>query len=283
MSTDRTTLIEPAELHALAADPDVAIVDCRHDLLRPEWGAQAYAAGHIPGAQFAHLDRDLSGPVTAHTGRHPLPAVAAIVATLSRFGVDDRVQVVAYDQHNGAIASRLWWLLRFMGHRAVAVLNGGLSAWSAAGLALETAAQPRAPRLFRPRLDPQAVLSTQEVARALAQGEIVLVDARAADRFGGRNETLDSVAGHVPGAINHPFTSNVDSQGRFLAPQELRARWRATLEGRSSTEAVAMCGSGVTACHDLLALEILGLSGARLYAGSWSEWIRDPARAVAKD
>jgi len=283
MSTDRTTLIEPAELAALTADPDVAIVDCRHDLMRPEWGAQAYAQGHIPGAQFAHLDRDLSGPVTTRTGRHPLPAVSALVATLSRFGVDDRVQVVAYDQHNGAVAARLWWLLRFMGHRAVAVLNGGLAAWSAAGLALDTSAQPRAPRSFRPRLDPQAVLGTEEVARAVAEGEILLVDARAPDRFGGRNETLDPVAGHVPGAINHPYLSNVDAQGRFLTPQELRVRWRATLGGRSSTEAVAMCGSGVTACHDLLALEIAGLAGARLYAGSWSEWIRDPARPVAKD
>jgi thiosulfate/3-mercaptopyruvate sulfurtransferase len=283
MSTDRTTLVEPSELAALTADPDVAIIDCRHDLTRSEWGSQAYAEGHIPGAQFAHLDCDLSGPVTAHSGRHPLPPVAALVATLSRLGVDDRVQVVAYDQHNGAIAARLWWLLRFMGHRTVAVLNGGLAAWSAAGLPLECTAVARAPRPFRPRLDPAAALSTDEVERALARGEILLIDARAADRFAGRNETFDPVAGHVPGAINHPFASNLDTHGRLLAPQELRARWRTTLGGRSSAEAVAMCGSGVTACHDLLALEIAGLPGARLYAGSWSEWIRDPARAVAKD
>jgi thiosulfate/3-mercaptopyruvate sulfurtransferase len=281
MSTDHTTLIEPVELEALIADPNVAIIDCRHDLARPLWGAQAYMQGHIPGAQFAHLDRDLSGSVTAHTGRHPLPPIPALLAMLCRFGIDEHVRVVAYDQHNGAIAARLWWLLRWLGHPGVSVLNGGLAAWSTLGLPLERTSVARAPRHFRARPDAAAAVSTREIEQALAGDEILLVDARAADRFAGRNETLDPVAGHVPGAINHPFASNLDAQGRFLAAAELRALWRKTLAGRDSAEVVVMCGSGVTACHDLLALEIAGLFGARLYAGSWSEWIRDPARPVA--
>jgi len=286
-----TTLIEPEELAApLARDASSngswAVLDCRFDLARPDWGASAYAAGHVPGAIYAHLDRDLSGPVTPTSGRHPLPTLERLAETLSRWGIDDTVQVVAYDQVNGAYAARLWWLLRWAGHQKVAVLNGGFAAWSQAKLPTDTAPGQRSPRSFSAR--PAAiVVSTPELEHAVAAGELasgtsVLVDARAADRFAGENETIDPVAGHIPGARNHPFLRNVDARGRFVSAGELRERWHATLAHTTTTQVIAMCGSGVTACHNLLALEVAGLPGARLYAGSWSEWIRDQDRPVAR-
>ncbi|HTX24608.1 MAG TPA: sulfurtransferase [Steroidobacteraceae bacterium] len=277
-----TMLIEPQELAALArADGSLAIIDCRHDLARPEWGAAAFLARHIPGAVFAHLDRDLSGPITRESGRHPLPEPERLAAAFGRWGIDRATQIVAYDQASGAYAARLWWLARFLGHARVAVLNGGLAAWQAAGLPVTSATAARPARGFvgEPRLS--WVVTAGEVARGLERGEIVLVDARTADRFAGRNETIDAVAGHVPGARNHPLARNLDAQGRFLARAELEQRWRETLSGAKPSAVVSMCGSGVTACHNLLALELAGFAGARLYAGSWSEWIRDPARRVA--
>jgi thiosulfate/3-mercaptopyruvate sulfurtransferase len=278
-----TMLIEPQELAALTRDdPAVAVVDCRHDLARPEWGARAFAASHIPGAVFAHLDRDLSGPVTRESGRHPLPQPEHLAAAFGRWGIGPDTQIVAYDQGSGAFAARLWWLARFLGHARVAVLNGGLAAWLSAGLPVTAEPSTRTPRTFAARPQRAALTSAAELARGLARGEIVLVDARAADRFAGRNETIDAVAGHIPGARNHPFAENLDAEGRFLAREELERRWRGTLAGAAPKSVVSMCGSGVTACHNLLALEIAGLKGARLYAGSWSEWIRDPARPVAQ-
>jgi len=276
------TLIQPAELASLLGDSELAILDCRFDLMRPGWGESEYAAAHIPGAQYAHLERDLSGPVGPHTGRHPLPDPQQLAATLGRWGIDHTVQVIAYDQGNGAFAARAWWLLRWLGARRVAVLDGGFAAWRAAGLPVTSEPASRAPRTFVPQPDTRAVLSTSEVEQALARGEIELVDARAADRFAGENETIDPVAGHVPGARNHPYAHNLGADGRFLPPGELRRRWLQTLGSAEARRVVAMCGSGVTACHNLLALEIAGLPGGRLYAGSWSEWIRDPARPVAR-
>jgi thiosulfate/3-mercaptopyruvate sulfurtransferase len=289
-----TTLIEPEELAGPLArrtgDSDSnapwAVIDCRFDLARPDWGASAYAAGHVPGAIYAHLDRDLSGPVTPTSGRHPLPTFERLAETLGGWGIDDTVQVVAYDQGNGAYAARLWWLLRWAGHQKVAVLNGGFAAWSQAKLPTDTTPGRRQPRVFAPRAA-EVVVSTAELERAVAAGELVsgtavLVDARSADRFAGENETIDPVAGHIPGARNHPFLRNVDSRGRFVPASELRERWRATLGNAATSRAIAMCGSGVTACHNLLALEVAGLSGARLYAGSWSEWIRNQDRPVER-
>jgi thiosulfate/3-mercaptopyruvate sulfurtransferase len=283
-----SNLIEPAELARHLADPDWLIVDCRFDLARPAWGAQAFSISHIPGALYTDLDRDLSGARTAQTGRHPLPGVGALEATFGHWGIDERTQVIAYDQGGAAAyAARLWWLLRWVGHRAVAVLNGGFAAWQRAGLALETASRPPAPRRFRARPAAEAVVTSEEIARALATGALergkpLLVDARSADRFAGENEVLDPVAGHIPGARNHPFAGNLDAQGRFLDPSELRRRWQQTLQGEPPAALISMCGSGITACHNLLALDAAGLPGARLYAGSWSEWIRDPARPVAR-
>ncbi len=283
----KRTLIEPEELLAELANPQWAVIDCRFDLARPGWGRAAWAQGHIPNAQYADLDQDLSGARGPGTGRHPLPAPQALAATFSRWGIDAQVQVIAYDQAGGMYAARLWWLLRWLGHDGVAVLNGGLAAWERRGLPLESRPAARAARAFVARLHPDMTVSTGEVAAALkagalASGAMLLVDARGADRFAGENETLDPVAGHVPGARNHPFAGNQDSDGRFLDAAQLRTRWQATLAGASAADVVAMCGSGVTACHNLLALELAGLSGARLYGGSWSEWISDPARPVAR-
>jgi len=282
-----TTLIEPAELAAHTRDADWAVLDCRFELSRPDWGSSAYAQGHIPNAIYAHLERDLSGPVTSTSGRHPLPGPEAFAATLGRWGIDANVQVVAYDQGNGAYASRLWWLLRWVGHPRVAVLNGGFAAWQQAGSGVTQQAGVREPRDFIVRPPQGALVTTVELERLLAEARLssterTLVDARSADRFAGQNETIDPVAGHVPGARNHPFQQNLDAQGRFLPSDTLRARWLETLRGKAPTTAIAMCGSGVTACHNLLALEVAGLSGAQLYAGSWSEWIRDPRRAVER-
>jgi len=282
-----TTLIEPAELAAHLGASDWAIVDCRFDLADPAWGERTFRTSHIPGALYAHLDEDLSGPRTAHSGRHPLPSAEALAALFGRLGIDAGVQVIAYDQGSGAFAARLWWLLRWLGHPAVALLNGGFAAWQRAALPLESAQQVRAPRRFAGAPAARMLAGGAEIAAALASGALrggrtALVDARAADRFRGENETLDPVAGHIPGARNHPFAANLDAAGRWLSAAELRRAWQQTLRDTPAAAAVAMCGSGVTACHNLLALEIAGLPGARLYAGSWSEWIRDPQHAVAR-
>lgn len=276
------TLIDADQLLPLLGSPDCRVIDCRFDLGKPAWGGSQFWQGHIPGAIYAHLDRDLSSPITASSGRHPLPALDALAATVASWGVDRRVQVVAYDQGNGMVASRLWWLLRWLGHDSVAVLDGGYAAWIA------TRSRPvsrdpvtLAPRIFvaRPRKD--WVVSTEHLAERVAAGlpAQCLFDARGADRFAGQNETIDPVAGHVPGACSTPFTGNLGPDGRFLSPAALRERWAAQLSDPAS--AIMMCGSGVSACHNLLALEHAGLRGVRLYAGSWSEWIRDPKRPVA--
>jgi len=279
-----TTLIQVAELDALLkrAPANVVVLDCRHELSRPEWSDRAYAEGHIPTALQAHLDRDLSSPVTPQSGRHPLPDVTKFAEQLGAWGIDNTVQVVAYDQGNGVYASRAWWLLRWLGHTSVAVLDGGFAAWQEAGLPISREPGTRAARQFVPRVATDAALSAAEVQQALARKAVALIDARGADRFAGENETLDPVAGHVPGASNRPFAKNVDGRGRFLPAAELRRQWTEALAGRAAQDVVAMCGSGVSACHNLLALEIAGLSGARLYPGSWSEWIRDPQRPIAR-
>jgi thiosulfate/3-mercaptopyruvate sulfurtransferase len=277
-----TTLIRPADLMGHLDDPRWLVVDCRFDLADPASGEAAWREAHIPGAAYLHLERDLSGPVSAATGRHPLPAPQAFAATLGRLGLAAATQVVAYDAGPGFFAARLWWMLRWMGHDAAAVLDGGLAAWVASGGALDRSGRARAGVAFEPRLRPELALDAAAVQRELASGALALVDARAAERFAGRVEPIDPVAGHVPGALNHPCTGNVGADGRFLPPDELARRWTATLGGRRGAEVACMCGSGVTACHNLLALEVAGVAGARLYPGSWSEWIRDPARPVAR-
>jgi thiosulfate/3-mercaptopyruvate sulfurtransferase len=288
----QTTLITPRQLAARLEDRDLAVIDCRFDLARPQWGCEAYASARIPRALYAHLDHDLSGKTSPSTGRHPLPPIDEFAARLGQWGIDAQVQVIAYDQGSGAYAARLWWLLRWLGHTKVAVLDGGFAAWQEEKLPLDAAPLRASPgreppaRRFEPRPDEEMVIGTPELEALVASGQIasadlVLVDARSADRFAGRNETIDPVAGHIPGARSHPFTDNVDAAGRFLDRGTLRERFAKTLEGVPADAAICMCGSGVTACHNLLALEVAGLKGARLYAGSWSEWIRDPKRPTA--
>ena len=278
-----TTTIDVASLKSLIGNPGVAILDCRFDLAAPGAGRQAYLREHIRGARYADLNRDLSGPVTSSSGRHPLPAPDLIAARLGELGVGDSSQVIAYDEANGAFAARAWWLLHWLGHAKVAVLDGGPRAWIAAGGALDSGEpQGGAVQRFTPRIDHEAVLSTVELIEALKDQRRLLVDARAEERFTGAVEPLDPVAGHVPGAINHPFAANLSGDGRFLPPDELERRWLARLAGAEPGKVIAMCGSGVTACHNLLALELAGLNGAKLYAGSWSEWIRDPKRPVTR-
>jgi thiosulfate/3-mercaptopyruvate sulfurtransferase len=280
-----STLITVPCLQKLLSQGGIAIVDCRFDLLNPQFGRRAYLDGHIPKARFADLNKDLAAPVTATSGRHPLPTAQAFAATLDRLGVGPDTQVIAYDDANGSFAARLWWLLRWVGHRSVAVLDGGLKAWILEGGALASGDEPplTEPTVhFCPRVDPAAVIGAADVEALLRDPGQLLVDARTAERYAGSVEPIDSVAGHIAGAVNHPFSRNLRPDGRFLPAAELRGLWEQRLAGTAPHQVTAMCGSGVTACHNLLSLEVAGLSGAKLYAGSWSEWIKDPNRPVAR-
>jgi thiosulfate/3-mercaptopyruvate sulfurtransferase len=281
-SLPHTTLVCAGELAAGLDDPDWLVADCRFDLGDRDAGARAWQAGHIPGAIHADLERDLSAPVTPQTGRHPLPPIDAFVATLSRWGVTGGTQIVAYDAGNSAYAARLWWMLRYLGHDFVAVLDGGYAAWLAEGHPVSDGSVARRPGRFVARPRPEMLCDASGVAEALARGELV-VDVRGAERFAGKVEPLDTVAGHVPGAVNLPFLFNLDERSRFRSKAELAAVWRERTGLTGGSRPICMCGSGVTACQALLALEVAGHSGGRLYAGSWSEWIRDPERPIARD
>ena len=277
----KTTLITAAELAALPPD-GVLIVDCRKDLADPAKGRRDYLAGHIPGAVFAELDTDLSDlSLQSHgLGRHPLPSAAAFSAVLGRWGWRPGLQVVAYDAGTGALAAaRLWWLLRLAGERAVAVLDGGYAAWQAAGLPVETAAPQREATTAAVRFDPAQVVLDHAALHAAPVP--LLLDARAAPRYRGDTEPLDPVAGHVPGALNRPFADNLAADGRFKGAAELKRDFLALLGARAPSDVVHMCGSGVTACHNLLAMEDVGLAGSRLYAPSWSGLVRDRSRPAA--
>ena len=276
-----TTLIDTATLARELERGDLVLFDCRFELGDTQWGEREYANAHLPGAQYLHLDRDLSGPITQHSGRHPLPDPREFARRLAARGVGADCQLIAYDQGNGAHASRLWWLARWIGLRNVAVLDGGIAAWRNAGLPLDQAEPRVTPRDLPVRVDESAWITSEAVdALRRAPGHL-LIDARGADRFAGRNEAIDPVAGHVPGARSLPFPGNLGADGKFLPAAQLRQRWQTMLGSLPASSIVAMCGSGVTACHNLLALEHAGLRGARLYAGSWSEWIRDPSRPTA--
>lgn len=277
------TLISPQELLPLLAGDDCVVVDCRFDLMDPGAGRAAWAAAHVPGAQYAHLDEDLSGPVGDAGGRHPLPDPAALARRLADWGIGEHSLVVAYDDSGGAIAGRLWWLLRDCGHTRVAVLDGGFRAWQAAGLPVETDVPEPGTAPVRQLVTGQMpTLDAAAVARVLRDGTMLLIDVRAPERFAGAEEPLDKLAGHVPGALNFPLTGNLDVDGRFLSRAELQERFRGLLGGRPPAVAVIMCGSGVSACQTLLAMEHAGLAGASLYTGSWSDWISDPSRPIAR-
>lgn len=280
MSEAFTTLIRPDRLARELDNPDWVVVDCRHDLSNPAFGPAAYADGHLPGAVFMHLDDELSGPKTGSNGRHPLPDPTRLATRLGELGIDNTKQVVAYDDAGGMYAARLWWLLRWLGHERVAVLDGGLQAWQRnAGPLTPSPVTPRATTFTASRQPIDAPLD--EVLAGHDGDAMLLIDARSPDRFRGENEMLDPVGGHIPGAINRFFRDNLDADGYFKSPTQLRGEFEALLDGHEVRQVVHQCGSGVTACHNLLAMEIAGLPGARLYPGSWSEWCANPERPVA--
>lgn len=275
-----TTLISTSELNDHLAADNWVIVDCRFHLLQPDKGYEEYLASHIPGAVYAHMDHDLSSPVIpGKSGRHPLPEPEKAAATFGGWGISPGVQVVAYDAFGGGMAARLWWLLRWLGHDAVAVLDGGWPLWVREGRPTRSGAEHNTPRDFQPQVQEGWVVGAAEVASLPPHSR--LFDSRTADRYRGENETIDPVAGHIPGAISAPYTENLNNEGRFLPAKDLQRRFERLLAGTPPEEAVFYCGSGVTAAHNILALAYAGLGNARLYAGSWSEWIADPERPIA--
>lgn len=277
-----STLISVAALAKHLDDPGLVIFDCRHELTNPGFGADAYALSHIPGAHFAHLDRDLSARPTGTNGRHPLPDPESFMRWLGHMGVSNAVQVVAYDSAGGTYAARLWWMLKhWLGHARVAVLDGGWDAWVKTGHPVTREVPVPIPAKFRGTPSREASVDVSYVLAHLGQPDMLVVDARAPDRFRGRNETIDPVGGHIPGAVNRFFRDNLDAQGFFKAPAELRAAFETLVAGHALHEVVHQCGSGVSACHNLLAMDIAGLGGSRLYPGSWSEWCADRSRPVA--
>lgn len=279
---NRHPLIQAHELAALLDQDRTVVLDCRFDLADTGAGRRAYDAGHLPGALYLHLDDDLSGAKTGRNGRHPLPERSAFMRRLERAGIGDDSHVVVYDAAGGMTAARAWWMLLWIGHADVALLDGGLPAWTAAGQPLETAEPPaRPPGRLSER--PSAV---RQVDRAALLADLerrawLVVDARASDRFRGENETIDAIGGRIPGAVNRFFRDNLAPDGRFKPTAQLRAEFDAITGGRAPQDLVLSCGSGVTACHDLLALELAGLPGAALYPGSWSEWSSWPDAPVA--
>ncbi|HEX3121923.1 MAG TPA: sulfurtransferase [Rhodanobacteraceae bacterium] len=276
-----TTLIEPAALGRILGHDDLLVVDCRFDIADPQRGAREYAFAHIPGAVYADLDRDLSDLWKADLGRHPLPDAEAFCEALGRWGWTPRTQVVAYDAASGAnAAARLWWMLRLIGHRDAAVLDGGLPAWNSVAWPLSSDTVRRRCTAVEARFDAEEIVYTDTLQKI--REDVVLLDARAAPRFRGEVEPIDSVAGHVPGARNRPFSDNLTADGRFKSAAALREEFSKLIAPSYPRDVVHMCGSGVTACHNLLAMEHAGLTGSRIYGPSWSGWIADPTRPVER-
>ncbi len=275
------TLISPPQLAAALDDPGLRIVDCRFDLADEQAGARAYRQSHIRGAVHAHLHNDLAAPVTAQTGRHPLPDPERFAGILGDWGIDNDSQVVVYDGGPGAMAARLWWMLRWLGHDKVAVLDGGFAAWQQHGGSTSSGVSRNRKAVFRARERSGITLDADQVEQALAANELLLIDVRARPRYLGETEPLDKLAGHIPGAINLPFEKNLDGLGRFLPGDALAKQYRELMDANPGKQPCFMCGSGVSACHGLLAMEVAGINGALLYPGSWSEWITDINRAVA--
>ncbi len=271
-----STLINCETFQKRIDDSNWIVVDCRFSLSEPEWGQAAYEEAHIPGAIFSHLDDDLSGPPVTDNGRHPLPTPEALTAVFSRFGIDKYKQVVVYDHGNGMLASRLWWMLQYMGHTAVSVLDGGWQAWQAAGYSVRAGQESNSPAHF---------VGTPQRERLVLIDEVpnlpLLVDSRDADRYQGKMETIDPVAGHIPGAINYFYQENWGEDGRYLPIDRMRAKMQAVIGDTPPEQVAFSCGSGVTACVNLLAMAHVGLGNGRLYVGSWSEWCGDPKRPIA--
>ena len=274
-------LVSTETLAAHLDDPDWIVFDTRHDLANTEKGRIAWKAAHLPGAYFMHLDEDLSGTKSGRNGRHPLPPVTDFAARMNRCGVAPGRQVVIYDDGGGSYAVRLWWMLRWLGHGRVALLDGGFAAWKRENRPLDAAVPAPREGKFEPKAAPQATVDANHVATIPGNPATRLLDARAATRFMGEQETLDPVAGHIPGSLNRFWQHNLGYDGRFLTPEELHAEFIELLGDAAPADVIHYCGSGVTACHNLFAMELAGLAGSRLYPGSWSEWCADPSRPVA--
>jgi len=276
-------LCTTSQLAQLIDDKELVIIDCRFDLAKPNWGFDNYKIGHIPGAFFANLDNDLAGVITSKTGRHPLPDQEEFVRKLDHWGINNNSQVVVYDTTGGAFAARLWWMLKYYGHKQVAVLDGGLQKWINDGYSISLGNEilKRHGVSFIPAIDKTCEVSTVEIEQLRLNSTILIIDARTPQRYRGETEPIDTVAGHIPGAINRFHGDNLSLDRSFKSPGNLRTEFETLLHGRSPENVIIYCGSGVTSCHHLLAMEIAGLSGARLYVGSWSEWIRDPNHPIA--
>jgi thiosulfate/3-mercaptopyruvate sulfurtransferase len=277
-----STLISTAELASSFAAPNLVVVDCRFDLKDVSWGERAFAESRIPRSVYAHLDRDLSGAKDGQNGRHPLPDPATFVATLERLGISNSSQVVAYDQDTGSWASRLWWMLKWVGHDAVAVLNGGFARWTAEHRATESGDRRPSRGKFTPNVRHDMLVTIDDLAARQAEG-MTLLDARAPERYLGQVEPLDRVPGHIPGAANRFYMDNLAPDGTFRPPSELASALSSATDNTPPDRVICYCGSGVTACHDILAMEHAGMHGAKLYAGSWSEYAADPTRPVATE
>ncbi len=275
------TLISAQTLHQNINNPKWIIIDCRFSLADCAVGYSAYRHGHIPNARYADLNKDLSSEIRSYTGRHPLPNCKVLSQKLGAWGVSNHSQVIVYDDAAGAFAGRLWWLLRSLGHDNVAVLDGGIKHWQKLSLPITTKLPTVKSSLFRPYINPTLWLNAEQVANELARKKIRLIDARTPERYKGEQEPIDPVAGHIPGAINRPLPLNINTEGLFLSPDELKRQFKPLLGSITPEQTVHYCGSGVTACHNLLAMEYAGLTGSKLYAGSWSEWITNPNRAIS--
>jgi thiosulfate/3-mercaptopyruvate sulfurtransferase len=277
-----TTIVDAATLRQHLDDPNWLVVDVRHQLSDTGYGERAYAAGHVPGAIFLHLDRDLSAPMTGTNGRHPLPDPVRLAQRFGEIGIGPQTQVVVYDDAQGMIAGRLWWLLRWLGHDAVALLDGGFQAWQVAGGVVTEIVPTLLPTVFEVTCNDAMRVSADDVLALIETPQLHLIDARGPDRFRGENETMDPVGGHIPGAVNRCFKDNLLPDGRFKPAATLRAEWLGVLAGAEPDEVIHQCGSGVSACLNLVAMEIADLPGSRLYPGSWSEWCADPGRPVER-
>ncbi|MBD3671007.1 MAG: sulfurtransferase [Gammaproteobacteria bacterium] len=277
---DYTTLISCAEASKHLKNKGWRFIDCRFDLMNPDAGCELYQTDHIAGAVYAHLDEDLSSDIGPHTGRHPLPNVAVLVEQLCKWGIGNQTQVVVYDNNIGMFASRLWWLLRWLGHDKVAVLDGGYMEWKDKGYPLSSEIPEVTPATFTPDVQEGWIVSAEQIPDEQQHGKMLL-DARAAERYRGDVEPIDTIAGHIPGALNYPLIENINEEGLFKERTCLREQINAVIGEHGGPQVIHYCGSGVSACHNILAMEVAGLHGSRLYPGSWSEWIRDSNRGVA--
>jgi len=276
-----TTVITPKQLEPHLDEVNWAIFDSRFDLLQPQWGEEQYLIEHIPGSVYVHLDHDLSAPKNGLNGRHPLPEIEVIAGFFSKVGIDDDTQVIIYDSRGGGIAARLWWMLKYMGHKAAAVLDGGFPEWKRLGLPVRADREVRIPKQFKPQLNPDILVVAGEVLERISRGTGLIIDSRAPERYRGEEEPFDPIAGRIPGAANRFWQTNLDENGCFKDQDVLRVEFDSLSGGIAPSDTIVYCGSGVTGCHNVLSMSHAGIQGVRLYAGSWSEWSSDPSRPIA--